>query len=500
MESFLLNLEELRLRTTAGLNAGRQALLGQYFTPISVAQYMASLLGPCPSHVSILDAGAGIGMLFASAIIELCQRLDHPETINVIAYELDSQLATQARKTLADCMRIARSFGVIVTGEVRNTDFIADSARLLTTNLLSQDISPKFDIIVINPPYQKITASSPERRSLSTLGIETTNLYTGFLELSIRHLKDQGQIIAITPRSFCNGSYFRRFREYLLCQTALTHLHLFENRTDAFRDNSVLQESLIFRVIKNKKDIKTISVSHLRLPLGKEVSEDIPISEIIHHDDSEKFIRIPDKNAKCSNFPFRTSLKELQIAVSTGRVVDFRAASFLRFDPSCDTMPLLYPIHCPDGDISWPILGGKKPNALFSAPETNSLSIPNGNYVLVKRFSAKEQPRRIMASLYEASWFPEADAFGLGLENHLNYFHKQGRGLECTLARGLTLYLSATCVDSYFRRFSGHTQVNATDLRNIPYPAQDQLNLLGKRMGNTFPSQVTIDQWVMEIA
>ena len=163
-------------------------------------------------------------------------------------------------------------------------------------------------------------------------------------------------------------------------------------------------------------------------------------------------------------------------------------------------MPLLYPMHCPKNDIQWPIPGGRKPNALLATPETASLSIPNGNYVLVKRFSSKEQPRRIMASLYEAAWFPEADSFGLGLENHLNYFHQRGAGLEQNLARGLAIYLSATCVDTYFRRFSGHTQVNATDLRNLRYPTCRQLTELGARLKKDWPDPQTIDLWVSEVS
>jgi hypothetical protein len=40
---------------------------------------------------------------------------------------------------------------------------------------------------------------------------------------------------------------------------------------------------------------------------------------------------------------FEHSLDDLGIAVSTGRVVDFRAAEFLRADPGGDTVPLIYP-------------------------------------------------------------------------------------------------------------------------------------------------------------
>ena len=52
----------------------------------------------------------------------------------------------------------------------------------------------------------------------------------------------------------------------------------------------------------------------------------------------------------------------------------------------------------------------------------------------------------------------------LGFENHLNVFHQHKHGLPDNLAHGLAAFLNTTAVDEHFRRFNGHTQVNATDL------------------------------------
>ena len=46
----------------------------------------------------------------------------------------------------------------------------------------------------------------------------------------------------------------------------------------------------------------------------------------------------------------------------------------------------------------------------------------------------------------------------------------KGRPLDPELAYGLAAYLNTDIVDVAFRRFSGHTQVNATDLRGSRYP------------------------------
>ena len=68
----------------------------------------------------------------------------------------------------------------------------------------------------------------------------------------------------------------------------------------------------------------------------------------------------------------------------------------------------------------------------------------------------------------------------LGFENHLNLLHEDKHGLTEALAHGLTVFLNTTAVDEYFRRFNGHTQVNATDLKLMKYPSRDILIQLGK--------------------
>jgi adenine-specific DNA-methyltransferase len=84
----------------------------------------------------------------------------------------------------------------------------------------------------------------------------------------------------------------------------------------------------------------------------------------------------------------------------------------------------------------------------------------------------------------------------VGFENHLNYFHSGGRGLERYLAVGLYAFLNSTVVDQYFRRFSGNTQVNATDLRTLAYPDRKTLCAMGREMTTISNAQVAIDQLV----
>ena len=124
----------------------------------------------------------------------------------------------------------------------------------------------------------------------------------------------------------------------------------------------------------------------------------------------------------------------------------------------------------------WPSTRGRKPNALDINETTTGLLLPNGFYVLVKRFSSKEEARRVVAVMSDPEQVPGPL---VAFENHLNVFHVRNEGLPPNLARGLACYLNATLVDLFFRQFNGHTQANATDLRQLPYPKLPTLRAYG---------------------
>lgn len=179
------------------------------------------------------------------------------------------------------------------------------------------------------------------------------------------------------------------------------------------------------------------------------------------------------------------------MSVSTGRVVDFRAREHLREHPTASTVPLVYPGHMHDGRLSWPRGASRKPSALERTEDTNRLLLPNETYVLVKRFSAKEEPRRVMAAVSSPDELPGDE---VAFENHLNVFHRRSRGLPLLLALGLSGYLNCTLIDQYVRSFSGHTQINATDLRQLRYPSAGQLVALGGELSaRSWPDQHSLD-------
>jgi hypothetical protein len=205
-----------------------------------------------------------------------------------------------------------------------------------------------------------------------------------------------------------------------------------------------------------------------------------PFDRIVFPDDPESFIHVPtspERNHLDTSPAVRFSLVGIGLEVSTGPVVDFRVRPHLRAMPERGTVPLLYPGHFSGQAVDWPKPGAKKPNAILRNAETEKWLYPTGCYVVVRRFSSKEEKRRVVASVVCHEALNGSPM--LGFENHLNVFHSGKQGISEDLAHGLAVFLNSTALDERFRRFSGHTQVNATDLRLLKYPSRETLTRLG---------------------
>jgi tRNA1(Val) A37 N6-methylase TrmN6 len=467
--------------------------LGQFMTPAGTAEFMANLFQLNQPVVRLLDAGAGAGALSSAFIERIIAAPMMINSVEVAAYEIDKNLQVGLIRKLGGYQdRLA------LTINLYPDDFIESAVNAIQFNTGSC-----FTHAILNPPYRKINSHSHHRLLLRRVGIETVNLYSAFVALTILSMEIGGQIVAIIPRSFCNGPYYRSFREMILRHTNIRHIHLFNMRNQVFKEDGVLQENIIIFIERGQaQDKVTISTSSDNNFMDYETRV-YPFHQIVFRDDPQNFIHIPDSIKSESQivklFPgFSCSLAEIGVEVSTGPVVDFRVKAHLRAMPETGTVPLIYPTHFEQPSIKWPKLGIKKPNALMLHPETEKWLYPSGFYTIVRRFSSKEEPRRIVATILKPDEF---DAKLIGFENHLNIFHHARSGLSEEIAYGLSLFLNSTAVDHYFRCFNGHTQVNATDLRSIKYPSREMLMTLGKWAKDQITlTQTQIDQKLASLA
>mgnify|MGYP003081944562 FL=1 len=466
--------DQRRTAALADIDAESQAKRGQYFTTRSVARIIAGLFRvPESSSIRVLDPGAGSGMLSAALVDRL--RIERPDAeIHVVAVENDPHLYSALSETLDE-------LGVVegVTTELVDADFLSWA--------LSTDQS--FDLVIQNPPYAKLRSGSEAQQLLRENGIQVPNIYAAFLALGLRLLVPGGQQVAITPRSWMNGTYYSDFRHAFVHEAGIDAIYTFESRSRVFGDLGVLQESIIVAATRGAFPDKVLvqaSYDHNVEPSSRNVD----YSEIVTPD----FIHVPATEKDAEAVAWMTThvtstLADLGLTVSTGRVVDFRSRDMLHFEPVAGAVPMVNASHLRGGVIRHPI-GARKPEWFHSDPKSMAkLVVPGGAYVLIKRFSAKEEKRRIVSAV----WRSEGS---VAFDNKLNYIHRHGHGLDPELAAGLAIFLNSTRVDEYFRVFSGHTQVNATDLRVMRFPSFEQLHELGQ---NPVGDQQEIDAVVESV-
>jgi adenine-specific DNA-methyltransferase len=258
-------------------------------------------------------------------------------------------------------------------------------------------------------------------------------------------------------------------------------MHLFESRGDNF--DEVLQENVIVTFRKREiqpKLAQTIAVSISQN--GSDIADAevclVRASLIMHRRDRALHYRLPtnseDEMILRAFDAWSGSLHRYGMEVSTGRVVAFRAEEYFLGDGNGDTVPLLWMQHVKGGQVVHPLNTFRKPQ--WISRDAAPLLVPSANYVLLRRFSAKEEPRRLVAGVFLGSQFGYPT---VGFENHLNYiYHKKGALTEAETCGLAALYNSAL-FDRYFRITNGNTQVNAAELRALPLPPLSVVQQIG---------------------
>lgn len=469
---------------------------GQFFTPTEIARYLATWFqvdGFNRSSLHLLDPGAGSGVLTAALverIVDLCGKGELPKLQEVAleVWELDADFLPALRQNLDACAGILRGVAINATLQIHHGSYIEGASRALDEGLFSLPSNSEITHAILNPPYRKISIRSKERALLTSVGIETSNLYSAFVLLAFRQLVDGGELAAITPRSFCNGPYFREFRYELVRDAVFKRIHLFDSRSEAFGRDHVLQENILYHLSRTKpgKSPLILSTGSLVAPVLSRVDLD----HFVSPSDPDRVFHLATERDSLEVRSFFEKLpcllSDLDIQVSTGPVVDFRLKEFLSDQLNTGSVPLIYP-HCvKGGKVLAPMSNSsayenarinKKPVAIADNGETGKWLLQRDRYVLIKRFSSKEEKRRLVAGVLDPADFSSER---LGIENHINFFHRKRAGLPEYLARGLTRFLNSTVADRYFRQFNGHTQVNATDLRAFRYPNIKSLERLGE--------------------
>jgi len=474
---------------------------GLYLTPPRVANFMACMIR-LHDTFRLLDPAAGAGVLICAVVENLASQPNPPRKIEITAYEIDSSLAMSLRRVIGHLTKWAANKKIQVIATILEQDFILAKASSLT-----QKNHGQFDAVIANPPYFKVGKEDPRAIAAKAVVHGQPNIYGLFMAVAGSLLKEGGDFVFITPRSFASGPYFKRFREHFFSVVRPVKVHVFGSRRDAFSRDTVLQENVILHGIRHDNWSKKpesypfiISSSAGTADLEYSTEWKAKLSDAIDSNNLSGAFRLPATQADDAilrRFDGWTgSLHRYGLDISTGPVVPFRATEHLAEKSNCITVPLLWLNHVRIMGVQWPN-NGRKPEYINYKSDSRRLLVPNNTYVLLRRFSAKEENRRMTAAPLLAGQLP---CEMIGLENHLNYIHRPEGIITEDEAFGLAALYNSSLFDGYFRCINGNTQVSATELRAMPLPPLEAIIKLGQTIRKSGNNLGLIDQLVDKLA
>lgn len=459
---------------------------GQFFTPTPIANLMASFCNLTVNSLRILDPGCGTAVLTCTLVEHLTEQNPNIEFIDLVAYETDPELISYSQKTLTYLKKWLHLKGVRFHYLVHNQDFILDNAKALQSTSQNQD---KFDIIISNPPYFKLAKDDVKTIAAKELVSGQPNIYSMFMGIASKLLNENGELIFITPRSFASGNYFKAFRELFFNTVQIDKIHLFNSRKDTFNRDSVLQETIIVKAIKSEinPNIQVAVSSSIGI---KDISEPtikyFKSSELIDLNSKEIILHLPTNDKEESVLDLVSSwennLTNYDIHISTGPVVSFRSWDLIQNNYENGTVflaPLFWLHNVNKMSLEWPITSKNKGQFIKIEPASKSLLIPNKNYILLRRFSTKDDKSRLIAAPYFCNY---AKSNFIGVENKLNYIYRKKGHLERSEIVGLCALLNSELFDIYFQIFNGNVNVSATELREMRFPPINDIKEIGNKI------------------
>lgn len=457
---------------------------GQFFTPIEIAKYIADISNTEKERVSILDPGFGTGIL-TSSIIEKIAQTENVKNIHVTAYETDLNLIETSKLVLDFIKKWLQEKNIQFQYELHESDFVLDNAKYLTRKVKEENT---FDIVISNPPYFKIPKS--DKRAIVSKSIihGQPNIYFIFMAISASLIKSNGELLFITPRSFAAGQYFKLFRENFFSSIALNYVHIFNSRSDAFKKDKVLQENIIIRGQKlNGISAKTeISISQGINDINESTKLHYNFNELVDLKSRQKTLYLPTTNKEFEVIQlfksWNNKLINYNIKISTGPVVPFRSTEFLATEQNSNNhVPLFWLINTKKMELTHPVSKANKPQWIEFTRKSIPILSENKNYIFLRRFSAKDDASRLVATPYFSKDF---NCRKIGIENHLNYIYRPDGQLSDNEIFGISALLNSKLFDTFFRTFNGNTQVSATELKEMNFPDWQIIDEIGEKIKN----------------
>ena len=457
---------DISARTSKSLDSVKKKNLSQYYTPFAVAEQMAELNNYHKGRLG--DLGAGTGILGAIVLSKALVDSPSSASLSLRAYEVDKDVHGSFNSTIEAVEKWA-----IQCGKTKPNVTLMGDIRDDADDILNGRLDNTLDSAIINPPYQKLGSQTELSKLMRAHGIPVPNLYAAFVVLTVLMLKPGGDVVAILPRSFCSGTYFKKFRQWLRTHCSLDEIIRYKSRSNVFRGDNVLQENVIIKLTKGVQQTACVRLSLC------ETAEHLPIHSMLLsksdlfpiHTDSFLIPSDPDElKAIHNNNALPVSLYDMGLTVNTGKLEVQRCQEYIKTVATSHLdIPIVYAQHwCSDDKVlQWDSRKTSKPCYVELTDNTEKKLIPSGHYIFIKRISANDdRSGRCHPVIVKPSSIPGKQ---WAIDNHIQIISCYASDYPEDISSQLFERLSSEEVDHLLRATSGTTQLNVADISSVRF-------------------------------
>ena len=456
--------------------------LGRLFTKKDTARLMAGMLNIDESKTAftVLDPGAGTGILSAAAVEEICKRAPRCKQIFLTCYETCGDFIPMLEDNLERIRKKCRhDYNVKLYITVYRENYIVDAKNHYTVTFFDT-VEDKYDIIIANPPTELIEKGSDE--AVSAGGVTQLKVNAAFLfaRMASRHLEDGGQLVIVLPTTYATASQITALRREMSEQLSVNKIHLFVGKQKNLKRAVPLKKNFVISYVKGERP-EEISIT-TSTDSGKTVTELPKLAYDFVVDSASGMLTLPKsvEDTKIVKYisDFPETLTSLGLKMSTGLIIDSKCEGLLFTEPIKSTVPVIRAAAIQNGTINFP----QPIKRQYLAPVNTSLVQKNKNLIIIKRIPAKSDERFVNSAIYLASQLPAYRY--ISTHNKINFIDTKDKNSEmcARFAFGLFALLNSTIYDRYISIVSKSTQINSKEMRSLPLPPRNIIENIGMRL------------------
>lgn len=456
--------------------------LGRLFTKKDTARLMADMieLDKSRSAYTVLDVGAGTGILSAAVIERICKECPHLEQIFLTCYENNPDFLDMLEDNLERIRKKCRhDYDVRLFVTVYRENYLTESKNHYTVTFF--DTTPdKYDIVISNPPTDFAEKYSEDAEGVGGISqLKLSKAYL-FLKNAKESVDEGGQLVMMLPTAFSSAAALAPLRKEISESISLSRVHLFIGKQKNEKRAVPIKKSFIVAYkMSERPETVTVSTSY---DSGKSVTElgALPYGFIV--DELSGALTLP-KSAEdtkivkyISSFP--ETLESLGLRMSTGLIIDSKCEGLLFTEPNEGTVPLIRAQSIKGGQTKFP----QPIKRQYLAPVNPSLIQRNKNMILVKRVPAKSDERFVNSAVYLAAELPQYRY--ISTHNKINFIDTKDKNAEmpARLVFGLFALLNSTVYDRFISIISKSRQINSKEMRSLPLPPKNVIENIGMRL------------------